>query len=66
MKRSINLSNVKAILFDYGGTLDNDGIPWKDRFYPIYAAHGFSWTFEEFENFSTPRTITSPKRNSSR
>lgn len=49
MKRSINLSNVKAILFDYGGTLDNDGIPWKDRFYPIYAAHGFSWSFEEFE-----------------
>jgi putative hydrolase of the HAD superfamily len=23
---------VKAVLFDFGGTLDADGLPWKDRF----------------------------------
>ncbi len=30
----------KAILFDFGGTLDADGITWKDRFYPLYLAEG--------------------------
>lgn len=29
---------TKAVLFDYGGTLDADGIAWKDRFYPLYLA----------------------------
>lgn len=29
---------AKAVLFDYGGTLDADGIAWKDRFYPLYLA----------------------------
>ena len=23
---------AKAVLFDFGGTLDSDGLPWKDRF----------------------------------
>ncbi len=30
----------KAILFDFGGTLDADGITWKERFYPRYLAEG--------------------------
>lgn len=30
--------STKAVLFDYGGTLDADGIAWKDRFYPLYLA----------------------------
>lgn len=30
--------SAKAVLFDYGGTLDADGIAWKDRFYPLYLA----------------------------
>lgn len=30
--------STKAVLFDYGGTLDADGIPWKDRFYALYVA----------------------------
>jgi FMN phosphatase YigB (HAD superfamily) len=29
---------TKAVLLDFGGTLDADGIPWKDRFYPLYLA----------------------------
>ena len=28
----------KVVLFDFGGTLDADGITWKDRFYPLYLA----------------------------
>ncbi len=31
---------MKAVLFDYGGTLDSDGITWLERFYPIYKECG--------------------------
>ncbi|MDP3980649.1 MAG: HAD family hydrolase [Chlamydiota bacterium] len=33
-------NNIKAVYFDYGGTLDADGIPWKDHFQRIYHASG--------------------------
>lgn len=26
----------KALLFDFGGTLDNDGIHWSEKFYEVY------------------------------
>ena len=29
-----------ALLFDYGGTLDADGLPWKERFRQLYRAEG--------------------------
>lgn len=29
-----------ALLFDYGGTLDADGLPWKARFRRLYRAEG--------------------------
>ena len=29
-----------ALLFDFGGTLDADGVPWKERFHRLYRAHG--------------------------
>ena len=29
-----------GILFDFGGTLDADGIPWVDRFFVRYRALG--------------------------
>ncbi len=31
----------KAILFDFGGTLDSDGEHWLDRFYALYQDLGF-------------------------
>jgi HAD superfamily hydrolase (TIGR01549 family) len=40
---------MKAVLFDYGGTLDSDGIPWLDRFYPLYAQAGLKTSREEFQ-----------------
>lgn len=40
---------MRAILFDYGGTLDSNGIPWLDRFYPIYRACGVKVPKEEFD-----------------
>jgi FMN phosphatase YigB (HAD superfamily) len=44
-------SEPRAILFDYGGTLDSDGIPWKERFYPFYQQVGIDWDFVSFERF---------------
>ena len=32
-----------AILFDFGGTLDADGIAWKERFQALFAQGG--WMF---------------------
>lgn len=34
------LSGCKAILFDFGGTLDSDGEHWLDRFYELYEKTG--------------------------
>lgn len=47
----MNLGATKAILFDFGGTLDSDGVPWKERFYPIYREEGIDWDFHTFEQF---------------
>jgi HAD superfamily hydrolase (TIGR01509 family) len=47
----MNRSVPKAILFDFGGTLDSDGTPWKERFYPIYREEGIDWDFDAFESF---------------
>ena len=35
-----NLRVRQALLFDFGGTLDSDGVPWKERFREIYRSHG--------------------------
>lgn len=35
-----NLRVTAALLFDFGGTLDADGLPWKERFRLLYRAHG--------------------------
>ena len=33
---SKNFRDCKAVLFDFGGTLDSDGGHWLDRFYELY------------------------------
>ena len=33
---------MDAVLFDFGGTLDSDAIPWIDRFYRLYAQAGLA------------------------
>ena len=43
------MNNTKAIYFDYGGTLDCDGIPWKEQFKPIYEEMGINVTREKFD-----------------
>jgi HAD superfamily hydrolase (TIGR01509 family) len=44
----MNFKAPRAILFDFGGTLDADGTPWKERFYPIYREEGVDWDFHTF------------------
>lgn len=33
------MNNIKGIIFDYGGTLDTDGVHWFHIFRKVYAAH---------------------------
>jgi len=40
---------IEALLFDFGGTLDADGVAWKERFYAYYRAEGLDITPEAFE-----------------
>jgi HAD superfamily hydrolase (TIGR01509 family) len=37
------------VLFDFGGTLDADGVPWKERFYRHFLARGAAVSRERFE-----------------
>jgi FMN phosphatase YigB (HAD superfamily) len=39
----------QAILFDFGGTLDADGLPWKDRFFDLARAEGLATRPEDFD-----------------
>lgn len=38
-----------AVLFDFGGTLDADGIAWKERFFRLVRDEGLRCSSEEFD-----------------
>ena len=38
-----------AVLFDFGGTLDADGAPWKERFFRLYRDEGVMMAPEQFD-----------------
>jgi hypothetical protein len=38
--RAALTANDRAILFDFGGTLDADGLPWKERVYRLFSDEG--------------------------
>lgn len=38
-----------ALLFDFGGTLDADGVPWSPRFHQAYRAAGGTLAFAAFD-----------------
>ena len=40
---------AEALLFDFGGTLDSDGIAWKDRFAALFREEGLSVPPERFD-----------------
>ena len=40
---------IETLLFDFGGTLDANGVAWKERFYGFYRAEGLDMVPEAFE-----------------
>jgi HAD superfamily hydrolase (TIGR01509 family) len=38
-----------ALLFDFGGTLDADGVPWRERFFRLFLACGVDVARERFD-----------------
>ena len=38
-----------AVLFDFGGTLDADGLPWKERVYRLFRDEGAVVTRDRFD-----------------
>lgn len=45
------MTPATAILFDFGGTLDADGVHWSPRFHAAYRAAGGAVTRAAFETF---------------
>jgi len=43
--------STRAILFDFGGTLDAPGEPWKERLFELYRSEGVAMTPSEFAPF---------------
>ena len=41
---------IETLLFDFGGTLDGNGVAWKERFYAYYRAEGLDMTSDAFES----------------
>jgi putative hydrolase of the HAD superfamily len=39
---------IKTLLFDFGGTLDANGVAWKERFYALYRAEGLDMAADAF------------------
>jgi HAD superfamily hydrolase (TIGR01509 family) len=39
---------IEAVLFDFGGTLDADGVAWKERFHALYRSEGLDVTAAAF------------------
>lgn len=39
---------IETLLFDFGGTLDADGVAWKERFHALYQAEGLDMNAEAF------------------
>jgi FMN phosphatase YigB (HAD superfamily) len=39
---------IQTVLFDFGGTLDSDGVAWKERFYALYQSEGLDLSADAF------------------
>ena len=39
---------IETLLFDFGGTLDADGVAWKERFHALYRAEGLGMAADAF------------------
>jgi FMN hydrolase / 5-amino-6-(5-phospho-D-ribitylamino)uracil phosphatase len=41
---------IETVLFDFGGTLDANGVAWKERFSALYRAEGLDMAADVFES----------------
>ncbi|MGB7973674.1 MAG: HAD family hydrolase [Roseiarcus sp.] len=39
---------IETVLFDFGGTLDSDGVAWKERFHALYRREGLDLSADAF------------------
>ena len=39
---------IETVLFDFGGTLNSDGVAWKERFHALYRSEGLDLSAEAF------------------
>jgi HAD superfamily hydrolase (TIGR01549 family) len=39
---------IETVLFDFGGTLDSDGVAWKERFHALYRIEGLDLSADAF------------------
>jgi HAD superfamily hydrolase (TIGR01549 family) len=39
---------IQTVLFDFGGTLDSDGVAWKERFHALYQSEGLDLSADAF------------------
>src|SRR5437667_12117461 len=42
-------AGISAVLFDFGGTLDADGLAWKERVYRLFRDEGVAVGRERFD-----------------
>jgi FMN phosphatase YigB (HAD superfamily) len=49
LQSSIVNPPVSVLLFDFGGTLDADGVPWKERFFRLWREEGEEAPRETFD-----------------
>ena len=42
------MHKIETVLFDFGGTLDSDGVAWKERFHALYRTEGLDLSAEDF------------------
>ena len=42
------MQRIETVLFDFGGTLNSDGVAWKERFHALYRAEGLDMPAEVF------------------
>lgn len=48
LRPTFERSSITVILFDFGGTLDADGVAWKERFHRLYREEGVDISSEGF------------------
>lgn len=42
-------AGATVVLFDFGGTLDSEGVPWKERFHRLFTAEGVTVEAARFD-----------------